>query len=128
MLIVYMISVQLNETCSAAHTVLYNVENDLRTYSCQRCSFHCFCDILRKRQATCGKSRLHVHKLKVSRNSLDARTERCVRTHEDTLDEESAGFISELPRARKTTRHDCVHMSYTASYNLDGDQCPSAAL
>ena len=32
MLIVYMISVQLNETCSAAHTVLYNVENDLRTH------------------------------------------------------------------------------------------------
>ena len=69
----------------------------------------------------------HVHELKVSRNSLDARTERCVRTHEDTSDEESAGFISELPRARKTTRHDCVHMSYTASYNLDGDQCLSAA-
>ena len=70
----------------------------------------------------------HVHELKVSRNSLNARTEHCVRTHENTLDEEAAGFISELPRAQKSTRHDCVHVSYTASYNLDGDQGPSAAL
>ena len=70
----------------------------------------------------------HVHELKVSRNSLNARTEHCVRTHEDTLDEEAAGFISELPHAQKSTRHDCVHVSYTASYNLDGDRGPSAAL